>query len=196
MQSFRPHTLLYPVFAVLLAIGAVSQPALARSDHKATTAQEQAPNKVQKLRIERRDTIMRLGKIERKTIMGDKKLQAQRQRFSKHVIKAMKKIGYDPEGDNKKLVEIRKNIVSGKLSKEERTAQIRKFRSIRVRLIKGQMTVMRQDKGLQKENRKLNQATIAAMKKQDPHTDTLLKHLKQINQQLRRLYQAAQSHKK
>jgi hypothetical protein len=189
------RTLLYPVFAALLALVAVSQPALAQTDQKPTKAQEQAAAKFQQLQIEDQKVRMQLGQIEQKAIAGDKKLQAQRQQFEQHLMQAMQTIGYDPEGDSKQLDQIKQDIDSGKLSDEEKSAEIQKFQSIRAHLMQGQMAVMQEDKSLQEENHKLSEATIAAMKKQDPHTDALLKRLKQINQELQRLYEAAQPHK-
>ena len=194
MRASRSRTLLYPLFAALLALGAVSQPALAQPDQKATKAQKQVAAEFQQLQLENQKIRMQLGEIEQKAIAGDKKLQAERQQFSQHLMKAMQMIGYDPEGDSKQLDQIRQNIASGKLSQEERAAQIQKFQAIRARLMQGQMAVM-QDKTLQEQNRKLSEATLAAMKKQDPRTDALLKRLKQINQQMRRLIEAAQPHK-
>jgi hypothetical protein len=196
MRASRSRTLLYPVFAALLAFGAVSQQALAQPDQKPTKEQEQAAAKFQQLQIEDQKVRIQLGQIEQKAIAGDKKLQTERQQFSQHLMQAMQTIGYDPEGDSKQLDQIKQSIDSGKLSQQERAAQIQKFQAIRARLMQGQMTVMQEDKTLQEENRKLNETTIAAMKKQDPHTDALLKRLKEINQQLQRMYEAAQPHKK
>lgn len=195
MRASSPRTLLYSVFAALFALGAVSQPAMAQAAQKPTKEQKQEIAKFQQLQMENQKIRIQLGQIEQKAIAGDKKLQAERQQFSQHVVKAMQTIGYDPVGDSKKLAQIRQNVASGKLSQQERAAQIRKFQSIRIHLMQGQMAVIQQDKSLQQENRKLNEATIAAMKKQDPHTDALLKRLKQINEQLRRMVQAAQNHK-
>jgi len=61
-----------------------------------------------------------------------------------------------------------------------------------MRMMQAQMAVM-QDKELLKERQKLNQDTMAAMKKLDPNTEKLMQRLNTIGKELRRMAQAAQS---
>lgn len=190
MQPFKPRTLSYSIFAAfvaLISIGAVSQPAMAQPTAK---AEKKAPATVQQLQMELRNIGMQLNEIEHKAIANDPKLQAESKRFAEHLKKAMRTIGYKPDADTKQLAEIKKKVLSGKLDKKEREAQIRKFQTIRARLIKGQMAAM-QDKGLQQERQKLGQRTELDMKK-DPRTEGLLKRFAQIRQQLQRMYLDAQ----
>lgn len=184
MYAFTPRTLLYPAFALLIAVGAASQPALA-----------QPPATPQSLQQEARKISMQLGQIERKAVAGDAKLQAEGKHFSEHMIKAMQMIGYTPKADGKKMAAIQKALSGGNLSKQERAAKIKEFQSLRARMMEAQRGVM-QDKSLQKERRKLSQDTMLAMKKQDPRTDKLLKRLNEIGRKLSRMAQAARaSHK-
>lgn len=192
MQQFNSRTLSYSlVAALLIAIGSVSQPVLAQSAQSAAKPDNQAAAKVQQLRAEARKIGMQLNDIEHKAIANDKALQAERQRFSEHLIKAMQTIGYHPKADTKKLAAIKQKVLSGKLSKQERDTEIRKFQAIRANLFKGQMAAM-QDKGLRQERKKLGDDTMLSMKKQDPHTGALLKRFGQINQQLRSIILDAQ----
>ena len=192
MQQFNSRTLSYLfVAALVIAIGAVSQPALAQSAQPSAKAENQAAAKVQQLRAEAQKIGMQLNEIESKAIASDKALQAEREHFAKHLMKAMQTIGYHPKADTKQLAEIKKKVLSGKLSKQEREKQIRKFQAIRANLFKGQMAAM-QDKGLRQERQKLGQDMMVAMKKQDPHTEALLKQFAQINKQLQRMFMDAQ----
>ena len=196
MQTRSFRSLLYPLCA---AIFALATPAMAQSAGKPAAAQPSAAEmqkmqaqmqKMQKMQEQMQKLGMQLAAIERKTIAGSPELQAQRQKFSAHVMKAMKTLGYDPEGDTKRLNEIKHKVLSGKLKAGEREAQIKKFRSIRMHLLQGQAAAM-QDKGLQQESKKLNEATMLAMKKQDPHTDALIKQFNAIGAKLRGMRQAA-----
>lgn len=192
MKHFNYRTLSYSlVAALLIAIGAISQPALAQSAQPASKADQQTAAKVQQLRAEAQKIGTQLNEIERKAITNDKSLQAERERFANHLMKAMQTIGYHPKADTKKLAEIKKKVLSGKLSNQERETEIRKFQAIRANLFKGQMAAM-QDKGLRQERKKLGEDTMVAMKKQDPHTEALLKRFGQVNQELRRIILDAQ----
>lgn len=188
MLKPNPRTLLC---AVCAAVFALATPAMAaQSGQKAEAAQQAAQAEVQKIQIEMRKLGMELASIERKAIATDTQLQAKRKQFSDHVVKAMKTLGYDPEGDTKKLAEIKKKVLSGKLKQDERVAEIKKFRSIRARLMQGQMAAM-QDKGLQKESQQLNKATMLAMKKQNPHTEDMIKRFNALGAKLRGMLHAS-----
>ena len=185
MFAFNPRTLLYPVVAALLALGTLGQPMPAR----AAGDQQKTP---QALQQEAQQISGQLGEIARKAIAGDKNLQAEGQHYSEHLIKAMETIGYDPKADGKKMAAIQKELSGGNLSQEDRTAKIKEFQGLRMRMMQAQMAVM-QDKELLKERQKLNQDTMAAMKKLDPNTEKLMQRLNTIGKELRRMAQAAQS---
>lgn len=183
MQTRSFRTLLYPLCAAILAM---ASPAVAQAAQTAAAAQQQASVEVHKLQAEAQKLAMQLGAIERKTIAGSKELQAKRRKFSEHMIKVMKTLGYDPEGDSKRLAGIKQEVLSGKLKADERAAQIQEFRRIRSHLMQGQVAAM-QDKGLMKEGKALNTATMQAMKKQDPQTETLIKRFNAISAKLRHM---------
>lgn len=187
MQGFRPRTLLHAACAALVVAAAAGYPAPVR----AAGAQAQSP---QALQEEAQKVSMQLGEIARKAIAGDKKLQAEGQAYSQHMIEAMKTIGYTPVADGKRMTELGKEINSGKLSQEERAAKIQEFQGLRIRMMQAQAAVM-QDKALSKERMKLNQDTVAAMKKVDPNTEALMQRMKQISQQLQGMYRQSQAPK-
>ena len=186
MQTSSFRSLLYPLCA---AIFALATPAMAQPAGKPAAAQPSAAA-VHKLQAQAQAIGMQLGAIERKAIAGSTKLQAQRKKFSEHMVKVMKTLGYDPEGDSKRLAEIKGKVLSGKLKADEREAQIREFRRIRMHLMQGQMAAM-QDKGLMRESKQLNAATMLAMKKQDPHTEDLIKQFDAIRAKLRSMSQSS-----
>lgn len=183
MQTRSFRTLLYPLCAAILAL---SGPAMAQAAQTAAAPQQASAAEVHKLQAEAQKLAMKLGAIEHKTIAGSKALQAQRQHFSEHMVKVMKTLGYDPEGDSKRLAGIKEKVLSGKLKVDEREAQIKQFRSIRQHLMQGQVAAM-QDKALMKEGKALNTATMQAMKKQDPQTEKLIKRFNAISAKLRKL---------
>lgn len=194
MQAFNSRTLLYSAFAVLIAIGATSAPALAapatpaKVEKKAEASPQAMVSELQKIGAQ-------LSQIERKAIAASPKLQAKRHHFSEHMVKVEKTLGYTPGADINKLVAIKKKILSGKLNKAEREAEIRKFTSIRQDLMKGQMAAM-QDKSLSKESKALNEATMVAMRKTDPHTDDLIKQFNAIRSKLQTMMaQRSKAHK-
>lgn len=189
MQARPTRTLLYPLCAAILAL---ASPAMAQPAHKPAASQP-SPAEVHKMETQMQKLRMQLSDIERKAVAGSPKLQAQRQHFSAHVFKVMKTLGYDPEGDSKRLAAIKQKVLSGKLKADERVAQIKKFRSIRMHLLQGQVAAM-QDKDLQKESQQLNKATLLAMKKQDAHTEDLIKRYNAIGAKLRHMHQAPMAH--
>lgn len=189
MQARPTRTLLYPLCAAILAL---ASPAMAQPAHKPAAAQPSAAE-MHKMQAKMQQLGTQLSAIERKAIANSPKLQAQRRHFSAHVLKVMKTLGYDPAGDSKKLAAIKRKVLSGKLKASERQAQIKKFRSIRMHMLRGQVAAM-QDKGLQKENKQLNEATMLAMKKQDPHTEDLIKQFNALSAKFRRMRQASMAH--
>lgn len=182
MQTSSFRSLLYPLCA---AIFALATPAMAQPAGKPAAAQPSAAA-VHQLQAKAQKIGTELGAIERKAIAGSPKLQAKRQKFSAHMLKVMKTLGYDPEGDSKRLAAIKGKVLSGKLKADEREAQIKEFRRIRMHMMQGQVAAM-QDKGLMKESKQLNAATMLAMKKQDPHTEDLIKQFNAIRAKLRHL---------
>lgn len=189
MQSLKPRTLIHSLFAAVLCVGAISAPALAQPNQMPMEKAGKAAPSPQKLQAEARSLSKRLGDIERKTIAGDAELQAQQQRFSEHLMAFMQKKGYTPEADRKQLISIRGKLLGGQLKKDERTAQMKQFQTIRARLQKAQTEAMK-DKALRQEGQKIRQATMVAMKKHDPQTEALMQRLGKIRQELMSLYQA------
>lgn len=191
MQSRLYRSLLC---AACAAIFAMATPAMAQPGQNASATQQASQAEVQKIQTEMRKLGTELAAIERKVVTTDTQLQAKRKHFSAHIVKAMNTLGYDPEGDSKRLAEIKKKVLSGKLNQDEREAQIKKFRSIRENLIRGQMAAM-QDKSLQKERQQLNEATMLAMKKENPHTGDMIKRFNALGARLRHIMQAARAKK-
>lgn len=190
MQRLTPRTLIHTALAVVISVGVMSAPALAQSDKPAASMGKGADSSPVGLQIEARKISMQLNKIEKEAIASNKNLQKRRQQFADHVTQAMEKDGYNPKDDTKQLVALRETITSGKLSKDDRAKKIQEFQTIRARLAKHERKVL-QSKALREESRKLGQATMMAMKKQDPKTDHLLQRLTEINQKLQAMRQAA-----
>ena len=187
----NPRTLLC---AACAAVFALATPAMAQPGQKAAAAQQATQAKVQQIQTEMQKLGMQLAAIERKAIATDTHLQAKRDHFSAHMVKVMKTLGYDPEGDSKQLAEIKHKVLGGKLKQDERVAQIKKFRSIRAHLMQGQMAAM-QDKSLLKESQQLNEATMVAMKKQDPQAEAMMKRFDALGTKLRSLLRSSRAQK-
>lgn len=187
MQTRSFRTLL-----LCAALCVLASPALAQPAQNPAAAQPSFAG-VQKLQAQAKKLAMQLGTIERKAIAGSPKLQAKRRAFSAHMLKVMKTLGYDPEGDSKRLSEIKGKVLGGTLKADEREAQIKEFRRVRMHLMQGQVAAM-QDKSLVQESKNLNAAMLLAMKKQDPHTDALIKQFDAISTKLRQMSQAAMAH--
>lgn len=190
MQPLNSRTLIHAALVALISLGAVSTPALAGPADKPAANAEAKDSSPMGLQIEARRIATELNKIEKKTIASNKSLQAKRKQFAEHVTQAMEKTGYNPKDDTKQLVALRDSIMGGKLSKDERAKKIQEFQTIRARLATHERKAL-QSKALREESRKLGQAMMMAMKKQDPKTDKLLQRLSEINQKLQAMRQAA-----
>jgi len=193
MKSSIIRTLLCSTFAAVVCVAAMGTPALAQ-DKPTNAAAEKANASLEKLRGEARQISEQLNEIEDKTLKQDKDLQAKRKHLTDHIVKVMKSKGFSPQADQMELVSIRKEIMSGKLKKDEREAKIQEFQAVRNRMFKAQQAAM-QDEGLRKESGAFAKATMASMEKADPKTKKLFKRLGEIKAQILAIYKEEQQNK-
>lgn len=156
-----------------------------------------SPDSPAALRAEAQRLGSQLNAIEDKALKSDKELSARGRHLAATVADVMKKHGFFIEADQQELMRLKKEIDSGKLSKEDRAARIHEFRGVQARVIKGRMVAMK-DKAVQKERAEYGQAMAEAMQKQDPRTKQMIVRLNNIKRQLMAMYraqqQAAQQH--
>jgi cysteinyl-tRNA synthetase len=170
-----------PIMALALAaLTFAAVPGIATAQDGASADQQQA----QKLMQEYRQKATKLQEIHEETIQSNPELKQQQKEFEKGVRSAVDDQGYDVEKGQERVKEMAQKLQSGDLSDSERKALMKDFQAER-----RQMTQAR-DAALQKPEiksagEKLQQDTLAAMKKQDGQTDKLLKEMDKLRGELR-----------
>lgn len=161
-----------------LTFGAV--PGIATAQDGASADQQQA----QKLMQEYRQKATKLQEIHEETIKANPDLAKQQEDFEEQVRSAVEDQGYDVDKGQDRVKEMAQKLQSGDLSDSERKAVMKDFQAER------QQMVQARDKALQKPEvrsagEKLQEDTLADMKKQDGETKKLLSDMDELRGKLR-----------
>lgn len=161
----------------------IAGPVNAQSGQPAPGAQQSKGSSMKELQTQARDLAKKLGQIREEAVQSDDALKARHEDFRKQLTAAMKEKGYTPEKDYQRMVEIRKEIQSADLDKEQRMELVKEFQKKQVELQQAQREAM-QDEDLKEKRESLSQATVAAMKDRNPETENLMAEFDQVRQQL------------
>lgn len=181
---------------LLLAITALgfAGTALAQDDAASSTqpaasaAQQQVPALIKELR----QKSAKLQQIHAQTLQGDNDLQAQQDEFVTAVRKAIKANGYDLAAGQERVKAMTDKLQNNDLSADDQQAIKQKIAGEQQALGKARTAALQQP-DITKAGQSLEEATITAMKKQDPDVQTLIDDLDSLRQQLRAAMQKAQA---
>lgn len=166
--------------AAPLALACVfaATPALAK---EATTVKASAQISAEQQNIANRIGAIQqeLANIRKQTLQAQpelvKKLKAYETAFNDKV----KALGYQPEKLIKRAQEIQLEARKDGLSNAKRTELIKEFAGIRSTLAKQQQTIL-SDPTISKQDKKVQQDVLSAMKKQNPKSEKLLTELNNL----------------
>lgn len=126
----------------------------------------------------------KLQKIHKKTLQNNPELKQQQEAYRDMVQAAIEDQGYDMSSGREKLQKLSKKLQAGDLPKSKRKELMQKFQSQRRQMSQARRKAMQQPE-IQKAREDLKQATLAAMKEQNPKTDELISSLRNIQGKLR-----------
>ncbi|MES1926312.1 hypothetical protein [Salinisphaera sp. T31B1] len=146
----------------------------------ATADQQQA----QQLMQQYRQKAAKLQQIHQETIQANPKLAAEQEKFEKQVRSAVEKQGYDVDKGQQRVQEMAQKLQSGDLSDSERQALMKDFQAERQQMVQARDAALQKPE-IKSAGEKLQEDTLAAMKKQDSQTSQLLDEMDSLRNQLR-----------
>ncbi|AWN14702.1 hypothetical protein [Salinisphaera sp. LB1] len=149
-------------------------------------------NNTQQLMKTYRSDAKQLKQIHDKTIKNNPQLAKEQQQFQQQVKGAIKKQGYDIKSGQKRMQSMAKKLQSGKLNDKQRKQVMQNFQNERQKMVKARNAALSQP-AIKKSGQKLENDTIAAMKKQNPKTPQLISEMKSVRGKLQQQQQQQQS---
>lgn len=191
---FKHITHVFTVIAVL-AMAGLTLPAVAAAQDKAetaaaTTAVTQASAKqkqqMQKLLQDYKQTAKQLDAARQQALAANPELVKRRDAFQAMVKARMKKNGYDIDAKAAKLKKLRDNATTKKQQQQLLVTYLQQ----RKKMQQAQAQVM-QSSDVSSAAKKLSQDTLAAMQEQNPKTQEMIDHLKDLLKQRQQILSAA-----
>jgi hypothetical protein len=176
---------------VVAALAAMALPVYAESAPSGGLTPDQM-QELQKLQQEMQTVGQQLDAIQQATLEAKPELQEQQEQYRTMLIEAMQEQGADPEPLLDRMGEIQEQLRDEELDKEKRQQLINIYREKDMRLQQARQGAM-QDEKVRKAAEELSQATLAAMREQDPKTEGLLREVEQLRQQMQELMAAAKA---
>ncbi|MEC6831479.1 hypothetical protein [Photobacterium toruni] len=146
----------------------------------------------QKITAEQQHVASEIGKIQQelaairvKTLKANPQLITEMKAYETAFNNKVKALGYQPEKLIKRAQEIQVEAAKKDISNDTRTDLIKEFTTIRTTLEKQQRTILN-DPAISKQDKKVQDDVINAMKKVDSKTTDLLKQLDQLVMQFRK----------
>ncbi len=162
------------LFIPALVALAIAGPACAQE--KAQAGSDNAAQLMQTYRQKSKQ----LHEIQQKTIKNSPELASEMKKYESKVSQAMEAHGYDPEKGGEHMQTLMAKLKSDKkLGKDERKETIQSLQAERQKMMKARTAAMK-DPEVKKDGKALQKDMIAAMKKQDSHTEQLLKDVQML----------------
>lgn len=146
----------------------------------------------QKITAEQQHVASEIGKIQQelaairvKTLKANPQLITEMKAYETAFNNKVKALGYQPEKLIKRAQEIQVEAAKKDISNDTRTDLIKEFTTIRTTLEKQQRTILN-DPAISKQDKKVQDDVINAMKKVNSKTTDLLKQLDQLVMQFRK----------
>jgi hypothetical protein len=188
-----------PTARSLLALAAVAAlaaavPLQAEPPAKApatTAAEDEQMQQARKLHGEYVALQERLTGIQEKTIAADPELQKQQQAMMDLVMAKMDQAGgSSAKDDMAALQELEQKLRSEDTPEKQREALMAEYQEKAMAFRNVQMQALK-DPEVQQSQESLMEATVAAMKKQDPQTEELMQQMRHKQEQMKRLMEGA-----
>lgn len=170
-----------------LAIAALSFSGMAAAaDNSGQSSGSQ--NNTQQLMKTYRSDMQQLEQIHDKTIKNNPQLAKEQQQFQDQLKSAIKKQGYDVNAGQKRMQAMAKKLQSGNLSDQKRKQVMQNFQQERQQMVKARNKAL-SNSDIQQSGQKLQNDTMAAMKKQNPKTTQLISEIKSVRGKLQQQQQ-------
>lgn len=163
-----------------LALSAHAQPAKSLS---LTPDQVQSLHKLQQ---KMQTTGQQLNKIRQETMKAKPELQNQQKTYQSLLFKTMKEQGNDPDPTLARMHDIEEQFQDQSLAEGKRQQLMIEYQQKNAQLRKAGHDAM-QDKGVRQAAEDLSQATIVAMRKQNPKAEALLQQMDQLRKEMQQI---------
>ncbi|MCS4503200.1 hypothetical protein KBTX_01044 [wastewater metagenome] len=193
------------IVGLLAGALAVTAPAMAQQNGNGEgngggqAAQQKAAQQGGKLvesRLKVRKLSQKLSKIRQSAIKNNPDLAKQRDALRQSVNDSIRSSGVDPKKDVARLREIAKKLRAGDVKGEEQKALTKEYRKKREALLEARRKAL-SNEDIQASQKKFRDELLAAMKKEDPNTEDLIKQYNAAQRDLRkRMRDAAAAQKK
>jgi hypothetical protein len=177
------------VVMVLAALALPAQGEEAAPSGGLTPAQLQ---ELQQLQQEMQTLGQQLDAIQQAALQANPELQNQQEQYRKKLTNAMQEQGADPEPVLERMGDIQEQLQDEELDKEKRQQLINTYREKDMRLQRARQEAM-QNEEVRKAAEDLSEATLTAMREQDPKTEELLQELEQLQQRMQKLISEARA---
>jgi uncharacterized coiled-coil DUF342 family protein len=127
-----------------------------------------------------------LNEIRQKTLEAKPELQKQQDEYRSLLFKTMKGQGSDPDPTLARMREIEEQVQDQELAEDKRKQLIMEYQEKDAQLQQAGHDAI-QDEGVHKAAEKLSQATIAAMREQNPKTEELLQEMEQVRKEMQQI---------
>lgn len=168
----------------IFTIGMLAMAALSFAGMATAADQSNSPSSdQQKLMQAYSQDAQQLKAIHDKAVKNNPDLVKQQKQFQEQVRSAIKDQGYDLDAGQDRMQALVKKLQSKDLSDDQRKEVMQKFQTERQKLTKAQNAALAEPE-IKQAGEKLQNDTIAAMKKEDPKTDQLISDMKSKRDQL------------
>lgn len=164
-----------------VALVALAFSGMANAQGAASGADQQ---KAQQLMQQYRQKASKLQQIHQQTIKDNPELASQQEQFEKQVRQAVENEGYNVDKGQQRVQEMAQKLQSGDLSDSERKAVMKDFQAERQQMMQARNAAMKKPE-IQSAGKKLQNDTLAAMKKEDGDTQDLLDDMDSLRSKLR-----------
>lgn len=167
---------------------AIAQDSGAEPAANASSSQNEVRGLIKQLRQKSAE----LQQIHSQTLQSNADLRQQQEQFVARMRKEIKAQGYDLEAGQKRVQDMAGKLKNKDLSDAERKAITQKIAGERESLRKARAAALQQP-DIQQASQDLQDATMTAMKKQNPDVQKLIDDMNSLRQQLRAAVQKARA---
>lgn len=189
-SRMQPFAVLAGALSIVAALY-LGVPVQAAAQHQ--TARHSAGANNNAMKIEQRYMQLRgkLARTQQEAMKKNPHLVRDQKHFRKLLMDTMKRQGTDPKPQIAELNKLGKQIQNKHTSKAKRQNLIAKARKIQSTLMKAESKAARDPK-VAAARKKLSQETIAAMRKINPKTDSMIAEMKAISKRMNNAHNAHQ----
>jgi hypothetical protein len=172
--------LFFAVQLIAFALSAHAEPA------KSPSLTPEQMQELQELQQKMHAVGQQLNEIRQKTLEAEPKLQKQQDEYRALLFKTMKGQGNDPDLALARMREIEEQVQDQDLAEDKRKQLIMEYQEKDAQLQQAGHDAI-QDKGVHKAAEKLSQATIIAMREQNPKTGELLQEMEKVRKEMQQI---------